>query len=267
MHSSSRLVAISFVLPLVVEEIIKHSFIDGPNLAQSITVSLIAAAWLFWLAFSERPLGRVVQTLRISLIFLATGYLFIAILYLLAAWKITVADGYDAFSELLGSLLFAAAAASLLGTEPKDDERKANLALLVCLSLLVFVGCVGKAIFDFHLNPLAQEQDTHAARLLINVCNGGLILLLYGQLRKLRGTDHPLIHISIIFFAIAEIVAHETPCPAIKDIPCRPDGMGALVALGVAWSLLLGKVVFVSLVTDTFLDLRELRSKDTAKQI
>jgi len=264
MHNNSRLVAISFVLPLLIEEAIKASIHAGPSKAQNITVCLIASAWLFWLAFRGKPKSETVRSFHHSLIFLACGYLFIAILYFLPTLNITVANGYDSITELLGSVLFIGAAASLLRARSTDNEREVDLAILICLSILILLACIGKAIFDFHLNPSATVEDASAARLLVNICNGGIVLILYSQLRRISGGVHPLIHVSIVFFAIAEIVAQGSSCQTSTREPCRAESMAAIVALGIAWSLLVGKVVFVSFVTDTFVAVRDQAAQSIA---
>lgn len=236
---TSQVVGALMVLPAIADRILDKSFEVGPTRPMQVVASLIGAGYLFWLAVPRISAQPSARDFRASAITLGVGYLFIATLYILPQMQVTVLVGYDSITEFVGSFLFVCAAIWLTNSEP-ETKRLEDLATLIALGVLLVIAALVKGICDLRSNSCSQS-DAVAARLLINVCNGGIVLVLYGQLRRRLKNVHPLVHISILFFAMSELVAGDGDL-----MKCTPDTFCSFVTLGISWSLLLGKAIFVA---------------------
>lgn len=181
-------------------------------------------------------------TLRWLTLVIAVAYFFMSALYLLNWTGIfTLPTGYDAVTDLVSTLLFAAAWLILLLRERDKQSKDAEVAAFIVLGLLVVAAGISKFVID--TGPTGFEADRAAARLLLNICNGAIFLSLYGQIRRLFQSPDPVTHIIVLLYGCMQVAAHGRDC-LITSKPCLFPSLEWIVAISIAWTLLLGKIAF-----------------------
>lgn len=181
-------------------------------------------------------------TLRWPILALATAYAWMSLLYFFN-WTqlVKLAAGYDAVTDLIGTLFFVVAWFMISVREADKQSQVADRFALVILCLLALASGASKLLIDSAIGGSAA--DGAAARLFLNVCNGAVFLSLYGQMRRLLPPPDPVTHTLILLYGCAQIAAHGRDCLSASK-PCSPPALESFVALAIAWTLLLGKVAF-----------------------
>jgi hypothetical protein len=189
--------------------------------------------------------------LRTPALVLACGFLFMALLYLLHAAGIwTIPEGYEVITDVIGTFFFIGAWLSLSLKEPDRENRHAEQVALVILCLFILAAGIVKFYFDLETRGIRRaslstelQLDVSIARLIVNLCNGAVLLSLYAQMRRLFRPPDPVIHLFILLFGCAQIAAHGRDCLG-ENPQCFNLVVPLLGASVIAWVLLLGKIAF-----------------------
>lgn len=254
MFIKPKYVYLSFLLPLLYEALLKISIEHlSPDDSVNAVVSLFAGFWLIWLPGAGGLKSEKQQALSPPLILLGCGFLFISTLYFLPWLGVKITVGYDPITELIGSMFFIAAGFALNYHDDSVDDRRADFTLLLLAGILLALAALAKLLFD---QLFRVPADSAAARLVIDVCNGLIVLTLLSQFRRSFGRVHLLLRVSIMFWAFAQIVAHGRSCEITPTHACGLTSVQGVVALGIAWSLMLGKIAFVVFVVDGYINCR-----------
>jgi hypothetical protein len=181
--------------------------------------------------------------LRLLFLTLAVAFAWMALLYFIS-WMhlVKLSAGYDAVTDLIGTLFFLVGWYIISEHESDKPSRTVDRVALVVLGLLVFVSGASKLLVD--IKDGGAGDAGQAARLILNMCNGAIFLSLYGQVRRLLPPPDPVTHVFILLYGCAQIAAHGTSCLFSVPKPCTRSSFEWLVAITVAWLLLLGKIAF-----------------------
>ncbi|SRR6266481_291762 len=181
-------------------------------------------------------------TLKGPTIALASAYVWISLLYFFH-WThlVDLPKGYDAVTDLIGTFCFVVAWGMVSGRETDKQSKGAERVALAVLCLFAFVSGASKLLIDLHVHG-GMPADGQAARLILNVCNGAIFLSLYGQMRRLLPSPDLISHTVILLFGCAQIAAHGRDC--LESKACASPSLEGIVALMIAWTLLLGKIAF-----------------------
>ncbi|HVL08627.1 MAG TPA: hypothetical protein VM512_05660 [Burkholderiaceae bacterium] len=175
------------------------------------------------------------------------------LLYLLDVLNIlTIPTGFDSLTDAIGTMWFVATWYVLAGRE-NHEARSAEMLLIVLVALSVFI--VGGVKFGLQIsNP--QSEEYNSARLMLNLCNGVVMLGLYRTARGSLPPPDPASHAFIILFGCAQIAAHGRDC--LSAVPaCTANTVSGLVALSIAWALILGKVAFAAYISYCYFNSEE----------
>ncbi len=184
--------------------------------------------------------------LRWPTLALAVAYAWMSLLYFfnwthLWTHLLNLSAGYDAVTDLIGTLFFVVAWYMVSAGETDKQSQVAERIALALLCLVVLAAGVSKLLVDAGVG--GSLADGQAARLILNICNGAIFLSLYGQMRRLFPSPDPVTHIVVVLYGCAQIAAQGRDCLS-TSVPCAPPALEGLVALAIAWTLLLGKVAF-----------------------
>lgn len=214
-----------------------------PSVAtNSLTSLLIAVALAVPAVIRRTKPPHIDRRLRWSAGAFAGAYLWMAALYFLKWTGLAeVPQGYDAITDVMGSLFFVGGWWSL---QTKDEDRSSHIAdrmALVSLTLLTVL--IGAAKFVADRNETDNTSIQAAARLGLNLCNGAIFLGLYLQLRRLLLAPDPVTHCALLLFGCAQVAAHARDCLSASET-CELPSLPAVIAIAVSWILLLGKFLF-----------------------
>jgi hypothetical protein len=244
-QSNTRMdiVARATFLAMVLAPVIANITDDfSPSPGTNWAVSIAVAALLLYQSFIGKD-GPMDARLRAVCKWLATAFGWMALMYILKWLKVVgIPNGYDAVTDLIGTLFFVGAWAQLTSCEVNVDWRAADRLALALLCALAVVSGVAKFLFDINLH---QAQDVvgfqAAARLALNICNGAILVGLYLSMCRMLQPPTPLVHVVVLLYGCSQISAHGTDC--LPD-QCVMPSFSAAVALLTAWALLAGKVAF-----------------------
>jgi hypothetical protein len=195
--------------------------------------------------------NRIVQ---LTVTMLSVAYVFMGLLYFfnwIGAW---IPSGrqeafYDATTDAIGTLFFVTAWFLVSKLESAPETRVAEHVSLAILCILVVIAGSTKLVIE--LQGRDTTADYSSARLMLNLCNGAIFLSLYNQMRRNIGSPDVASHVLILFYGCAQIAAHGRDCLA-GSTPCSTQTTEGLVALAIAWSLLLGKIAFAAYLSYLF---------------
>lgn len=217
-----------------------------PSAELNAVVSLLMSLLLAWPVVARRNHGARDLTLTRMMSILSIAYGFTGLLYFLSAMANWPPSGFDAVTDLLGTLLYVAAWFVLSSREEDTEGFTAERTALPVIVVIAILFASLKTIIDLRMaaNPdlTGGESQRQAARLVLNICNGAVLFSLYGLMRRLLLQPDPLSHVVIALYACAQIAAHGRDC--LKDNACPPGSVESITALGIAWALLLGKISF-----------------------
>jgi hypothetical protein len=216
-----------------------------PSLEMNTVVSLLVATLLALPILVLQRQIEIDRTIRRVGGILAIAYGFTGLLYFLKLLASFPPTGYDAVTDLVGTLFYVAAWYTLSShrADPRGHtvERAALLVTVVIASLFAAL----KLVFDLGLakNGLDPTAQSQAARLVLNACNGVVLLSLYALMRRLLQQPDAVSQVVILFYGVAQVAAHGRDCLTASP-PCPPGSVECVAALGIAWTLFLGKVAF-----------------------
>lgn len=182
------------------------------------------------------------HSLNAPVLALSMAYAWMALLYLLSWTKLVVRSaGYDAITDVVGTLFFVVAWFLTSTCEMEGSSVTSERVAIVTLCLLLFMSGAAKCVIELRREQLSA--DYQAARLLLNICNGAIVLSLYGVMRRLFPPPDPVTHVVILLFGCAQIAAHGRDCLSVGNA-CQPPSTEYVIAVFIAWTLLLGKIAF-----------------------
>lgn len=209
-----------------------------PSNGVNTVVCFVIAAWIALPTLMKRR-GEVLFT---ETLLLAVAYALMMAVYGLGWTKLVpVQEGYDAATDFVGTLFFALAWLVVSLHEVDEENRKVDLFSAVILILLSFMAAALKFVADVgHADPSIVSQT----RLALNLCNAAVFFGLYSAMRRSLLPPDPLTGCIILLFGCGQVAIYGRDCLTSVDSPCAPSTVRGVIALAIAWLLLLGKIAF-----------------------
>lgn len=246
------------VAAIILENVWRAVINGGVEIRPALVTNAVVAGALFLTLLYAAMIGRRGEAawLRGFVALLAAAYFLTAILYALpllpAAMRPPTVVGFDPFTDVLGSFLFLGAWAVVAHRDPDKASAFGDLLAQFLLALILIAAGGAKWMIEtgVALPPLWTADSgaaTQAARLVLNVANGAILFGLYATMRRLLPAPFSVIHLIILLYACAQVAAPGRDC-LNADPSC--DAMNAaslesIVALAIAWTLVIGKLAFV----------------------